>query len=255
MSLRRTDKKVPAATAAPVAVAPSPNLNKLSHVLSVGIANSASVDAGIMTEREFEAEVERLVEFEAAKMSRMSEEEYERWKKMAKDKTREYTMKAQDAAMRGSKEAARLTKQGAQEIVKQVKLMWDGAKNAIHFATATNKELKKRLKKDYRVYFVADSWRNLKASQDGAKMYTADTGGNLYSKIEFDDNTVRVSVTVYFREKDPEYAVLGDKVFHSEFRDLGQGMDAITYDSICRFVDSMIDICVDTVMAPFAKKK
>lgn len=253
MSLRREKKPV----AAPKAVGAAPGLHNLSRVLEIGAANKATIDAGL-TDVEFAAEVDRLVEFEKAKMPSMSREDYERYKKMAADKTREYTMKAKDAAMRGSKEAARLTKEGAKIVLLEVKKMWENAKGHIHFATTSNYELKKRLKADYRKFFVKAAWEKLQLSKKGSKEYHNDTGGNLFCDVTFYGTTVEVKVYVYFKEDDPEYsqfAKLDAAMEHTEKRDLGDGMDAITYSGICGFVDNMIDICVDTVMAPFGKKK
>lgn len=225
------------------AVAATGELNNLSRVLQIGAANKATIDAGL-TEAEFSAEVDRLVEFKAAKMSGVSKDEILNLKSMAVEATRSYTAMAKDAALQGSKEAAGLTKKAASELLYKIELQWKGAVRPLHFLMASAPVLIKRLKTDYMRTFEERSWKNMQSASGGGdphRAYVADSGANMWAYIYLDKTTLDVSIGTYPDDKRLEW----NSWERGKRRDYGNdGISVISYKTICGEIDKLIELGV-----------
>lgn len=230
------------------AVAASGELNNLSRVLKIGAANKATIDAGL-TEAEFSAEVDRIVEFKAAKMSGVSKDEILNFKSMAARAARSYTEMAKDAALQGSKEAAGLTKKAASELLYEIELQWKGAVRPLHFTTAPAPVLIKRLKTDYIRRFEERSWKNIQSASEGggnpSRVYVADSGANMWAYIYFkEESKLDVSIKTYPYKQWLEW----NSWERGNQKDLGfDGIGMISYKNICGEIDKLIELGVKSI--------
>ena len=226
------------------AVAATGELNNLSRVLQIGAANKATIDAGL-TEAEFSAEVDRLVEFKAAKMSGVSKDEILNFKSMAVEATRSYTAMAKDAALQGSKEAAGLTKKAASELLYKIELQWKGAVRPLHFLMASAPVLIKRLKTDYMRTFEERGWKNMQSAVgDVRRRYVADSGANMWAYIDLSKTTLNVSIRTYPIKLNMEW----NSAERGQKRDYGKnGIRRISYKNICAEIDDLIEKGVEWI--------
>lgn len=248
MSFRPRSEKKPTTTGIQ---SPMPSLNNLTRVLEVGMANRAAGEV-VMTEAQFFAEVDRLVEIDAPLLS-LNKEELARYRAMAGEEARKYAQRAGDAAQRGAKEVARLTAKGAQQLVNQVKLAWEGSKKPFHFLTATPKVLANKLINDYKGDFTTNAWNNIKIAKDAARYYKVDSGANLHANIEFFDDRVKVRVFVSFQEDDPELNAIGDKLDWIRTKSFGDSVSVISYKAITALIDGMLKEGVKEIKAQLPK--
>lgn len=191
MSFRPRATKAPAAApvAAPVAAGNAPGLENLTRVLHIGMANKPSINApvpvdragaGEMTIQEFESKFMQAVEIEARKMTK---EDYERYKKIAKERL----AKARAGGKAALDKGKMLTEQGLKTLMREVTQRWQGAKDPIHWSTASPMQIANLLKDHYKKRFPEKAWNNIKLGLDADRWYHAESGGNVYAQIYIDD--------------------------------------------------------------------
>lgn len=273
MSFRpRAEKKAPTPDAAKAA--PAPGLDRLSHVLNVGIGNTpafvrpvapvgavADVDP-ILSTSEFEAEFMRLIEIDA-KMKKLTKEDYERYKKQARETLSKATKEAGKGLSKASAEAKRLTagaatltKKGAAILAEEFKRRWQNASKPLHWTSSNPTELATVLKGNYRKSFPERAWKNILAGNNADRWYYSESGGNCHAKIEIDDIdddkrgqrgmlTVTVFVSMVEDPKDEvekKLAAIVDKIEGVSTLDLGNStqMGTITHKQIMERIDMSI---------------
>tara|TARA_B100001057_G_C22720971_1_gene899683 strand:+ start:112 stop:1011 length:900 start_codon:yes stop_codon:yes gene_type:complete len=274
MSFRPSaEKKAPAQDAAKAA--PAPGLDRLSHVLSVGIGNTpaftrpvapvgavADVDP-ILSKAEFEAEFMRLVEIDAMKMKKLTMKDYDRYKKEAKAMLSDATKEAAKGLSKASAEAGRLaagtatlTKKGAAILAEEFKRRWQGASKPLHWTTSKPTELATVLKENYRKTFPERAWKNILAGNNADRWYYSESGGNCHAKIEIDDidddkpvSYGLLTVTVFISmiddpkdDKEKALAASAEKLEGVSTLELGNSfqMKSITHKQIME----RIDVCI-----------
>lgn len=273
MSFRpRVEKKAPAHDAPKTA--PAPGLDRLSHVLNVGIGNTpaltrpvapvgavADVDP-ILSAAAFEAEFMRLVEIDA-KMKTLTKEDYDRYKKKAKEMLSKASKEAGKGLAKAGAEATRLTagaatltKKGAAILAEEFKRRWQGASKPMHWTSSNPTELASVLKENYRKSFPERAWKNILAGNNADRWYYSESGGNCHAKIEIDDidndkadQRGQLTVTVFVSMvKDPKdemekkLAASAEKIEGVSTLDLGNAtqMGNITHKQMMERIDMSI---------------
>jgi hypothetical protein len=273
MSLRpRAEKKTPAQDA--VKAAPAPGLDRLSHVLSVGVGNTpapvrpvAPVGVGadvdpILSEAAFEAEFMRLVEIDAS-MKKLTKEDYERYKKQAKQMLSNARADAGKRLSKAKAEARRLTagalvltKKGAATLAEEFKRRWQGASKPLHWTSSKPGELASMLKENYRKSFSERAWKNILLGNNADRWYYAESGGNCHAKIEIDDidddkggQRGQLTVTVFISmvedpkdEMEKKLAAISAKIEGVSTLDLGNAtqMGSINHKQMMERIDMSI---------------
>lgn len=274
MSFRpRTEAKGP--SAANVA---APGLNRLSHVLSVGLSNTSdpvnpayavgaaatlNVDATI-SRTEFEFEVMRIVDIDAKMLTKA---DYNRYKMKARELLSKTSAGGAGGLSKAGKEAGRLaggaavlTRKSAARLAEEIKRRWQRATPAIHWSSSTPMQLGTLLKKNYKLSFPERAWKNIIRGNNVDKWLYSESGGNCHAEINIDDidddvsgqrGMLRVKVFISFNENpkdeaEKKMAAIADKLVGISALDLGNSnqMASITHKAIMERIDSSIDDAV-----------
>lgn len=204
MSFRpRGEAKAKASAYVTAPTVTSPEMGRLSHVLSVGATVSASpplpAPAVIeMTDAEFEFEIGRLVDEVAIGMTAAERKEM---RDKALQRAKDVGRYSYDQAGKARKYATEKTKDAAKEIVDYIQRAWAGAKKPAHwFLQKDHKEAAKRLITSYKMHFEKKGWENIKLAADLSdgvgpeRVIFAETGMNLHAKIDIDAEKVELMV-------------------------------------------------------------
>jgi len=267
MSFRPRAEKKATATAPMTAASPT-GINRLSHVLEVGLANRDSID-NVMTETQFVnevdggevdmiearsfAEVDKLVDINDPLLS-LNKQEFNRLRSMAAGKASKLTNRAGDAAQRGAKKVARLTAEQLKMLEKEVKRKWEGSDEPFHFLTATPEQLVKALMTDFRIHFKAKNWENIKLAKKAARYYTPDSGANMHAKISFVGNSYIVQVFVSFEKDDPQLEGIRGQLQWGEGESFGDTMKVLTHEQASGLINDMLKEGVKEIKAMLAGK-
>lgn len=261
-----------------------PGLDRLQHVLTVGVNNNpieaikteaevkaeveaeAEVDVSIesldlgMSDDDFIEEVDQIASMTALDMQ-LSPEDIAAFREEAKKKGMEYADMAKRKSKElgnelsrmskeGGKELARLSKTAAKELVSAVKLAWSGARSPAHYLTLTKKELTKRLLIDLKRTFSEKAWKNIVAAVDAERHYVLDSMANLFVAITFNEGNVTVTAFVRDLEGDGTKAeVAVDALSYTVKESLGGKIriSTTTFSSVYSTVEAMIDEAVAAI--------
>lgn len=237
----------------------------LQRVLEIGLRNqdAAAVGCGCggyesrekdeeLSEPEFMAMIDKLVEVEARGMTR---DDRASFKQVAKEQAKKRASQAGRITKEGVKGAGKLTRKSAQALVTEVNIMWLGAKKPAHWLKLSAPELSSRFKKSLRTSLTKPAWENILKAEGGDRYYTCDSSANCHADVNIFDATegkggvIKCKVFVKFKD-DPKtdeemfLSSISKDIFGEATEDLGDSvtMSYIKYEEILKRCDRCLDV-------------